>query len=93
MKIDYNDIEERNAFFATDDELYWEDINNPNNIPYDEDVIDVCKFAEDIWISYCDWCNETYVDVDEEEDVTVDEEAWWSDVQYDFDANDYLIKE
>ena len=94
MTFDYNDYETSESFSRTDPSLYWDDINNPNNIPYDEEFIDIVKFEKDIYRSFVDWCNETYADVDEDEQdefFKVDEEAWWSEVQDSFNADDYLI--
>lgn len=84
MILEYN-IEDRNNFFYSGSDLYWDDIKNENNIPYDDELIDIVKFEDDMYNSWIDWCNDKYADVDEE--------AWWSDVCEDFDAEDYIIKE
>ena len=92
MTFDYNDYETSESFFHTDTSLYWDDINNPNNLPYDENVIDIVKFEDDIYRSWIDWCNKTYADVDEDEMdefFEVDEEAWWNEVKDSFNAEDY----
>ena len=90
MTFEYN-IEDRNNMFINAD-LYWEDIKNPSNIKYDDDVIDTLQFEDDMYRSWLDWCNETYADVDEDEIdefFKFDEEAWFNDVKDSFNAEDY----
>lgn len=89
-----NDYGMRESFFATDSELYWDDINNPNKIPYDEELVDTDEFEDDIYTSWINWCNETYADVDEDEEekFVIPIEAvmsWWDEVQDSFNADDY----
>lgn len=91
MTYTYNDYETRESFFQTDSSLYWDDINNPNDLPYDEDDINTVDFENDIYTSWIDWCNETYADVDEDEEFFVpDEEEWWNSVKDSFNANAYI---
>ena len=94
MTFDYNDYETIESFSHTDPSLYWDDINNPNNLPYDEEIVDIVKFGDDIYRSFVDWCNKTYADVDEDEldeFFQVDEESWWNDVKDSFNAEDYKL--
>lgn len=92
MTFDYNDYETSESFSHTDPSLYWDDINNPNNLPYDEEIVDIVKFGDDIYRSFVDWCNETYADVDEDDEFfKVDEESWWNEVKDSFNAEDYKI--